>query len=67
MYSKDVVLLLRMSKLSLFVPCACWPWSWSWAWRKTRCCPVALNLEEEVPPAGEQHGEEPILEEPGIA
>jgi len=28
---------------------------------------VALNLEEEVPPAGEQHMEEPILEEPGVA
>ena len=27
---------------------------------------AALNLEEEVPPAGEQHGEEPILEEPGV-
>ena len=28
---------------------------------------VALNLEEEAPPAGEQHVEDPILEEPGIA
>ena len=28
---------------------------------------TALNLEEEVPPTREQHGEEPILEEPGIA
>ena len=28
---------------------------------------VALHLEEEAPPAGEQHVEEPILEEPGAA
>ena len=28
---------------------------------------AALNLEEEVPPAREQHMEEPILEEPGVA
>ena len=28
---------------------------------------VALNLEEEAPPTGEQHMEEPILEEPDIA
>ena len=28
---------------------------------------VALNLKEEAPAAGEQHVEEPILEEPGIA
>ena len=28
---------------------------------------IALNLEEEVPPAEEQHVEEPILEEPGVA
>jgi hypothetical protein len=26
---------------------------------------TALNLEEEVPLAGDQHVEEPILEEPG--
>ena len=60
-----------MFELSLFVPHARWPWSWSWswpwAWRKTRCCPVALNLEEEVLPTGEQHVEEPILEEQGVA
>ena len=28
---------------------------------------AALNLEEEVPPTGEQHVEEPILEELGVA
>ena len=28
---------------------------------------AALNLEEEVPCAGEQHGEEPILEDLGAA
>ena len=28
---------------------------------------AALNLDEEVPPAREQHMEEPILEEPGVA
>ena len=28
---------------------------------------AALNLEEEVPPTGGQHVEEPILEEPGAA
>ena len=28
---------------------------------------AALNLEEEVLPAREQHGEEPILEELGVA
>ena len=28
---------------------------------------VALNLEEEAPLVGEQHVEEPILEEPGAA
>ena len=28
---------------------------------------TTLKLKEEVPPAGEQHMEEPILEEPGAA
>ena len=28
---------------------------------------VALNLEEDTPPAREQHVEEPILEEPSVA
>ena len=28
---------------------------------------VALNLEEDTPPAREQHMEEPFLEEPGVA
>ena len=28
---------------------------------------VVLNFEEEVPPTREQHVDEPILEEPGVA
>ena len=37
--------------------------------RVGRCATAraALNLEEEVPPTREQHVEESILEEPGIA